>query len=167
MKYKVINKQHNSKSCFVCGIENEIGLKTSFYELENNELVGLCTIRNEHQSYPGRMHGGVSAALLDETIGRAVCIKEPHIWGVTAELNIQYKKPIPLDVPLKIVGRITRDSKRLFEGTGEIYLENGEIAAIGTGKYLKMPLEKISDHPLDEEEWFIINTDNDPDYIEF
>ena len=36
MKYKVVKKQNGSKRCIVCGVDNELGLKASFYELENN-----------------------------------------------------------------------------------------------------------------------------------
>jgi len=166
MQYKVIKKQNNSKSCFVCGIENQLGLKTSFYELDNQELIGICTLKSEHQSYPGRGHGGVGAALLDETIGRAINMQDHTTWGVTVDFSIQYKKPIPLDEEIKIVGRITADNKRLFEGTGEIRLQNGEIAAVATGKYLKVPIEKISDHDFASNEWFLVKSDNDPEIIE-
>ena len=76
MKYKVLKKQNVGKMCFVCGTENDLGLKTDFYELENGELVGICKFKEGHQSFPGRGHGGVSAALLDETIGRAAAIKK-------------------------------------------------------------------------------------------
>ena len=41
MKHKVVNKQQNSKKCIVCGLDNDLGLKASFYELENGELVAL------------------------------------------------------------------------------------------------------------------------------
>ena len=165
MKYKVNKKQNISKSCVVCGVENNLGLKASFYELENNELVAICNTKDWHQSYPGRVHGGMSAALLDETIGRAVSINDDTIWGVTVSLDIKYKKPVPTDVEIKIVGRITKENRKLFEGSGEIYLPNGEIAVIATGKYMKMPIEKIVEDGLDETEWFCDNQEH-PHYIE-
>lgn len=74
MEYKVLKKQNVSSNCLVCGIENDLGLKANFYELENNELVAICDTKEWHQSYPGRMHGGMSAAILDETIGRAISL---------------------------------------------------------------------------------------------
>jgi len=49
-------------------IENPFGLKGSFYELENKELVCIFTPSEMHQSYPGRLHGGITTAILDETI---------------------------------------------------------------------------------------------------
>lgn len=166
MKYRVKNKQQNSRKCFVCGMKNELGLKASFYEIENGELVAIFTPLEEHQSYPGRLHGGIASAVLDETIGRAIMINNENIWGVTVELNIKYKKTIPLDQELRVIGRITKDSKRLFEGTGEILLENGDIAATAYGKYMKIPLDKIADFDEEIEEWKVLTTSDDPNEIE-
>lgn len=166
MKLKVIRKQPNSKSCIVCGLKNDNGLKASFYELENGELAALFTTLEGHQSYPGRLHGGIAGAVLDETIGRAVMINQGTIWGVTIELNVRYKKPIPLDASLIAVGRVTKDSSRIFEGTGEILLPGGEVAATAHGRYLKMPIEKIAEWNDDHEEWRVHISDDDPEYID-
>lgn len=166
MKYKVMKKQNVGKSCIVCGEENDLGLKTGFYELENGELVAICTTKDWHQSYPGRLHGGISAALLDETIGRAVSINDDQIWGVTVSLEIKYKKPVPLDETIKVVGRITKENRKLFEGTGEIILPNGDIAATAHGKYMKMPINNISDTDLSGEEWRSVEDEVKVEYIE-
>ena len=166
MKHKVTKKQQNSKMCLVCGLKNDFGLKASFYELENGELVSIFKTLEGHQSYPGRLHGGVAGAILDETIGRAIMINQQTIWGVTVELAVKYKKPIPLDEELRAVGRITKDSSRLFEGTGEILLANGEVAATAYGKYLKMPIDKISSFNEDHEEWNTVLSDDDREEID-
>lgn len=166
MRYKVVNKQENSKKCIVCGLKNDLGLKAAFYELENGELVSIFTPIEEHQSYPERMHGGIAGSILDETIGRAIMIKHKNIWGVTVELNLKYKKPVPLNEELRVVGRITRDSSRLFEGTGEILLKNGEVAVSAEGKYMKMPIEKIADFNTDHQEWKVVQIETDPEEIE-
>lgn len=166
MTYKVTRKQQNSKMCLVCGLKNDFGLKTSFYELENGELAAVFSTLEEHQSYPGRLHGGIAGSILDETIGRAIMVNQDNIWGVTIELTVTYKKPIPLNQPLRAVGRITKNSSRIFEGTGEIYLPDGEVAATAYGRYLKMPIEKIADFNNDHEEWCIIPSPDDPETIE-
>lgn len=145
MFHKVIKKQQNSSMCLVCGLDNKMGIKAQFYELDNKELVALCMIDEEMQSYPERVHGGVSAALLDETIGRAIMIECSDAWGVTVELSLKYKKPVPLNTPLKVVGRLTRLTRLIFEGTGEIILPDGEIAVSASGKYMRVPFEKISE----------------------
>lgn len=163
---RVVKKQNNSKMCFVCGMQNENGLKAAFYELENEEIIAIFSPLEEHQSYPERLHGGVATAVLDETIGRAVNIRHGGIWGVTVELNLKYRKPIPLDQELRVVARITRDTSRIFEGTGEILLPNGEIAATASGKYMKLPIEKIANFGT-EEEWKVILSVNDPDFVDY
>ena len=158
---KVISKQRNSKMCIICGLDNEYGLRAPFYNMEDGSVMTKFQYREEPQSYPGRVHGGVSSAILDEVIARAIAIKEPGIWGVTVELNIKYKKPVPLEQEIKAIGRITRNTRKIFEGSGEIILENGDIAVTATGKYIKMPIEKISGESLDDDEWTLNITDND------
>ena len=167
MNHKVIKKQPNSRMCLVCGIENKLGLKASFYELDNNELVAIFKPVEEHQSYPERLHGGISATILDETLGRAITIKEERVWGVTAELNIKYKKPVPLDQELKVVAKITRNTSRMFEGEGKILLANGDIAVTATGKYMKMALDKIADVKDEDVAWNIVETENDISEVEY
>ena len=102
------------------------------------------------------MHGGVITGILDETIGRAVNIDEgedPSTWGVTAELTVRFRKPVPLGVELEARGRITRDIHHLFEGTGEIYLPDGTVAAIAHGKYIRLKLDTIADAEPEDLGW--------------
>ena len=168
MRHAVTKKQQNSKMCLVCGLKNPYGLRASFYEMDNQELVALIRPRDEHQSYPGRLHGGLTTALLDETIGRAIMMKHPEVmWGVTVDFQTRFRKPVPLDVELLVIGRITSDNSRFFEGTGEILLPDGDIAATGYGKYIKLPLEKISDFDHEEQEWRVVPSPSDPIEIDY
>ena len=155
MKFKVTGKQHISKNCLVCGIENPFGLKTKFYELENKEVVAYFTPHTYHQSYPGILHGGISATILDETIGRAIMAHNgQESIGETIELNLKYKKPVPLGVELKVVGRIINDKGRIFEGTGELILPDGEVAVSASGRYMKRSVTQIVEDDFIEDEWF-------------
>jgi hypothetical protein len=61
---------------------------------------------------------------------------------------------VPTDGEVKAIGRITGDSSRVFEGTGEILLEDGTVAAEGRGRYVKMALADISEEGFAENEWF-------------
>lgn len=166
MEYRVKKKQQNSKTCFVCGLKNEMGLKAAFYQLENDELVAVFKPLEEHQSYPQRMHGGIAGAILDETIGRLVMMKDEDFFGVTVELNLKYKKPVPLNEELRVVARMTRDTRKLFEGTGEILLKNGEVAVTGWGKYWKIPMEEMTEFDPVEQEWKVYSQESDPSKIE-
>jgi acyl-coenzyme A thioesterase PaaI-like protein len=148
----MMNKQPNSHHCFICGVKNVAGVRVAFYETANAsgqpEILARFTGRFQHQGYPGRMHGGVITGVLDETIGRAINIGAgealPMTWGVTAELTVRFLQPVPLDAELTARGRITRQARRIFEGTGELYLPDGVIAVTATGRYWKMPLGEIA-----------------------
>lgn len=166
MQYHVKAKQENSKMCLVCGLKNPFGLHASFYELENEELLALFTPTDEYQSYPGRLHGGMATTILDETIGRAIMIYYKDLWGVTIEFNVRFRKPIPLNEELRVVGRITKDTRRIFEGTGEILLSDGSVAVEGEGKYIKLPLAKIADFDAGEQEWRVVPAADDPKIVE-
>ncbi len=165
MKYKVTRKQNNSRKCILCGVENSSGMNARFYELENGELACIFNTKDCQQSYPGRTHGGMVGVVLDEAIGRALGIPEPEVFGVTVELTTKYKKPVPTDETLLCVARITRNTRKIFEGTGEIYLKDGTVAAEGHGKYMKMPVDDISTEQFTEENWFLLDED-DPKEIE-
>lgn len=155
MSHKITSSQHISKNCLVCGVENDFGLKTRFYETEGRELIAVFKPIAEHQSYPDVTHGGISATILDEVIGRAIMMTtDRDTFGVTIELTVRYKKPVPYGLELKAVGRITKERSRTFEGTGELYLPNGEVAVEAEGKYIKRRLDQITDSGFAENEWF-------------
>ena len=153
MNRKVIGAQNVSRMCIVCGVENAAGLKGRFYELEGDELLGIFTPRVEHQGYPGRLHGGVASMVLDETMGRAVNLEDRDAWGVTLQLSVKYRKPVPLDQDIRVIARITKDSGRMFEGTGEIVLEDGTVAVEAHGKYLRLPIDRIVEGGFSSD-WF-------------
>ena len=149
-----MRKQPNSHHCFICGVKNVAGVHVRFYETETGdgtpEVLARFTGQPQHQGYPGRMHGGVAMGILDETIGRAVNIGEGDddvramTWGVTGEFTMRFHKPVPLGVELTARGRIVRERSRVFEGEGELYLPDGEIAVSAKGTYFKMSLDAIS-----------------------
>jgi acyl-coenzyme A thioesterase PaaI-like protein len=153
--------------CFVCGLDNDFGLQASFYETDGNELIALFQPSVKHQGYPGRLHGGIASTILDETIGRSICAgKQEQVWGVTVEFRIRYKKPIPLDRTIKLITRVTKEEGRFYWGSGEILLDNGEIAVSAEGKFMKIPLDKITDTDFMETGWRIIEDEKDPKEVE-
>jgi uncharacterized protein (TIGR00369 family) len=137
-----MQKQPNSRMCFVCGMQNPIGLKAFFYQDEEGRVVAHFTGMEEHQGYPGVMHGGIVTALLDEVIAR-VAIAQDLLWGVTAKLEVRFRRPVPLGQPLTLVGEMTRLRSRTLEAHGEIQLEDGTVAAEAEGVYIRLPQEEI------------------------
>jgi uncharacterized protein (TIGR00369 family) len=167
MRIKVNRKQHNSRMCLVCGLRNPSGLAAAFHELENGDLLAVFTPRQEHQGYPGLLHGGISSAILDETIGRAVMIRHPQdAWGVTVELSVKYRRPVPVGTELRVLGRVTKDGRRFFEGSGELLLPDGRVAVEATGRYMHLPLDRITEAVSPGEEWHVTALPGDPVEVE-
>jgi uncharacterized protein (TIGR00369 family) len=163
---RVTAKQENSKMCLVCGLKNQFGLKASFYELENDEMLAIFKPAEEHQSYPGRLHGGIATAILDETIGRAILTKEQDLWGVTINFSTRYRKPVPLDEEIRVIGRVDHIANRYFEGSGEILLKDGSVAVEGKGKFIKLPIDDIADFDTEEQEWKVTHSPDDPEFVD-
>ena len=100
-----MNKQPNSRMCFICGKQNIAGVHVSFYEDDDGTVLARFTGQEIHQGYPGRFHGGVLAGILDETLGRTIRIPYGDaVWGVTVELTTRYRKPVPIGVELRHAG---------------------------------------------------------------
>jgi len=135
--------------------------------METGELLAIFSPGEEHQGYPGRLHGGIAAALLDEAIGRAIMVKHgEEIWGVTLEFSIKYRHPVPLDREIRLVARVTEEERRIFRGTGEILLSDGTSAVEGLGTYLRVPLERLGSMDRETLEWKVVSEVTDPDDFE-
>lgn len=159
--YQIKRKQNISGQCLVCGVNNPSSLRTRFYELENGMLAGITTPHWEHQSYPERVHGGIISALLDEVIGRAINITEPNTWAVTTNLEVKFMKPVPYDVRLVALAKITQVNRKLFSGEAELILPNGDVAATGKAKYFKQNLGVITEADNNEFGWRPLTVEED------
>lgn len=135
-----MKKQPNSRMCFACGLENPIGLKMAFYEDDEGRVVANFTPGDEHQGYPGVVHGGIVTALLDEVLGRVAIAAER--WMVTGRLNIRFRRPISVGETLTIVGEAISWKKHVLEARGEIRLADGQVGAEATGTFLEIPAEQ-------------------------
>jgi acyl-coenzyme A thioesterase PaaI-like protein len=124
-----MEKQANSRACFVCGVENPIGLHLKFYSSGPGEIQASLTAPEAYQGYPGILHGGVAAAILDETAGRALIDTDPPRFMFTAKMEIRYRKNVPIGKPLHIVGKAGRNRGRAAESWAGIYDQAGALLA--------------------------------------
>ncbi|MDY6367999.1 MAG: PaaI family thioesterase [Clostridia bacterium] len=151
---KVLSRQTNSRNCIICGLDNKLGLKAAFYQMEDNSVGASFKFLPEHQSYPGRTHGGMITALLDEVMGRALWCFEPDIYACTTTLNVTFRKAVPYGTPLKARGFLTSNSKLFFSAKGYICDENGNVLAEAVGKYMKLKNSVITgdeDYNVDDD----------------
>ena len=153
MGRKIVSKQHNSSECVVCGYQNKHSMNARFYNTEDNEVIAVFLPDEMHQGYPGRLHGGMAAAILDETIGRVGSLYDESMWAVTVELTLKYRKPVPTGVELKVIGRLTHNARKIYEGSGELLLPDGSVAVEAKGKYFKIPIIELVDNDFIENNW--------------
>lgn len=150
---RVVGKQTNSKNCIICGMENEFGVKAPFYNMEDGSIATIFKFKFLHQSYPGRVHGGMITSMLDELIGRVLWTSEPDVYAVTTSLEVKFRKPVPYEKEIKGRAVMITNTPRYFVAHGEILDMEGNVLAEAEGKYLKLSTEKIAngDVPVEEE----------------
>lgn len=120
--------------CFVCGPENPAGLRAEF-QCANGKATGRFFARDEHQGYTGLSHGGILAALLDESMVYAAATLGR--WVATAEMTIRYVRPAPTGQWLKLRAEVTLHRRKLVEAMAEIASEDGTVLASATGKLIQ------------------------------
>jgi acyl-coenzyme A thioesterase PaaI-like protein len=149
-----VRKQPNSRMCFVCGTRNSAGLKVRFYEQADNDILARFAPTGQHVDDAGDLSLAAIAAMMDEAMGRAIMIPYGEaIWGVTAELSFQIRRPAPAGVELSALGRIISEKSRMFEGRGELLLPDGVVAVTGRGRYVKLDMVALGGFDPEREEW--------------
>ena len=147
-------KQPNSKMCFVCGLENPVGLKLNIYQIESGVIEAIYTAPDHFQGYPGVLHGGIVATLLDEMSGRALMgdPSEPRFM-YTGKIEVKYRGNVPIGVPLRIVGKAGKSRKRTSEGWAGIYGPDDKLLAEATTLLFNVPDETLDSANLEELGW--------------
>lgn len=155
----VLKKQRNSKMCIICGMDNENGVKAQFYNMEDNSVISPFEYSETHQSYPGRVHGGMITAMLDEVGLRAIWTIEADVWGVTMSLETKFRKPVPYGEKLYAVGKVVSSTHRFIKSKAYIYDSEGNNLAEADLKYIKLLPEMISDSDCHEEMHYYVEDD--------
>jgi uncharacterized protein (TIGR00369 family) len=146
-------KQPNSKGCFVCGVENENGLGLEFFELGDGRVAAEPVLPDSFQGYPGIVHGGIVASMLDEITGRAAMINDHNHFRLTAKLEIRYRRPVPTGETIRLVGWVVEDRSRLVNAHGEIRLVDGTLAAEAEAVLADLPDAPEQDEVLEALGW--------------
>jgi len=139
--------------CFVCGLENPAGLRLVFYETGPGEVVAAYTPREQFQGYPGVLHGGIVASLLDEAGGRVVMIGNHRHFMLTAKMEIKYRRPTPLGQALTVHGRLLKRRGRLALAHAELRLADGTVTAEADLTLADLPGDALSDGDLEALGW--------------
>ncbi len=122
--------------CFVCGKDNERGLKLSFIS-ENGKTVSEFSLRKDFQGYKDIIHGGILTAILDEAMIYAAIAE--GLNPVTAEITVRFKQPLHSDKPSLVEAELTRSNGRIIEARSRISDKaSGTLIAEATAKMIPM-----------------------------
>ena len=148
-------RQPTSLRCFACGKNNPIGLKLEWFnDYENKQIETTFTLSDDYCSYPGTVHGGIIATILDETSGRAILLDNDfNRLMVTLKMEVVYKHNTPTNTPLKAVGRVIRDGGSRAQVEGEIVLPHCTVSAKCTSLLFKIPQAVKDKWGPEAEEW--------------
>ena len=123
--------------CFVCGAQNESGLKLTLRtNAERGESETDVVFPGRFQGWHGIVHGGLIATVLDEALIYAAGAK--GFKCVTGEITIRFIKPARTDVRHTVKGRFVEDKGRIVLAESEVLDADGTQVARASGKLFKI-----------------------------
>jgi uncharacterized protein (TIGR00369 family) len=117
--------------CFACGRDNTIGLKLKFHR-EGDSVRSEFVPGEQHQGWPGVVHGGIICTMLDEVIGYSAGFQ--GLYAVTASMNVHYRKPAMVGHRLLLSAEMKSVEGRDVRANGRIQLEDGTLIAEATAR---------------------------------
>ncbi|HTZ46415.1 MAG TPA: PaaI family thioesterase [Verrucomicrobiae bacterium] len=121
--------------CFGCGAANTAGMKLAFeLDLDARRSRGSFVLGPNYAGGGGFAHGGIIAVVLDEAMGKLSRLADES--AVTAEMNIEYKKPVPIDKPIFVEGWQEDTKGRNRFRVAEIHDQHGNLLARGKGRFV-------------------------------
>lgn len=145
--------------CFGCGDLHPTGLHLVAHAGLGANLTAEFTVTENHQGAPGLAHGGLLSLAFDEALGKLMwLIRSP---AVTARLETDFLKPVPMGSTLHITAEITGQVNRKVYTAAEGRLDSpdGLLVVRASALFVIVPmdhfmtnapkeyLEYISKHP--------------------
>jgi acyl-coenzyme A thioesterase PaaI-like protein len=134
-----LNDNSDYQQCFVCGQRNPFGLQMSF-EQDGSTVVSDFRPKAEHQGFPGVIHGGIVASVLDEALNRTCALGSNPSWSMTGRLEVRYRQYVPYGPLLRVRAHLVSERGRLMQASGVITLASDEtqVLAEATGSFMAL-----------------------------
>ena len=130
-------------NCFACGPDNPIGMHLHF-EGADDGVHARISLAPEFAGWQNIAHGGIAMALIDEAMAHAA--GHAGHRGVTASVNIRFRKPVPLGEPLDVYGKVTWHRHKVLGVEARVVDERGTVLLEGEGKFVSMgSLDAVED----------------------
>ncbi len=128
--------------CFACGELNEHGLHLLLHTDPERSWTEL-TLETRFQGWDSVAHGGIVCTILDEVMAWSVIGR--GTWGVTARLNVAFRRPIPTGRAIRAEGRVSREHRRAFRTVGEVRdVATDELLATAEGTFIAVPPDQLA-----------------------
>lgn len=113
------------------------------WEIDGERVEGRFTLGFAHEGPPTYSHGGLSALWLDQILGHAAAAAGNR--GVTTELTVRYRKPVPLGVPLRVWAHATAlDGHRTTTMGAITTLAQPDVALVeAEGRFLRLSTNHV------------------------
>jgi acyl-coenzyme A thioesterase PaaI-like protein len=127
-------------NCFACGSLNTNGLQLDLH-VDGERCWTTIALPGRFQGWDGIAHGGIVCTILDEVM--AWSLVDHDNWGLTARLSVEFKRPVPLDVPIRAEGWITQSRRRIITTAGRVVdPATGAILATADATYVAAPEDR-------------------------
>ncbi|PYJ82669.1 MAG: thioesterase [Verrucomicrobia bacterium] len=137
-------KLPHTKSCFVCGLNNPLGLKLDF-ETDGRIVRARFVPRTEHVGFRETVHGGLISTVLDEAMVWVIGVRTKR-FSYCAELNVRFVQPARPNEELQVIAELVANRRnKLFEAKAELRNPRAEVHASATGKYLPIKGDSLAD----------------------
>jgi acyl-coenzyme A thioesterase PaaI-like protein len=142
-------------NCFACGATNTHGLHLELH-VDGERCWTDIAIPRRFQGWDEIAHGGIVATILDEVM--AWSLVDHDNWGLTARMTVDFKRPVPLERPIRAEGWVTDVRRRLITTAGRVVdAATDEVLATADATYVAAPeerkqalKERYGYRPLDE-----------------
>jgi len=135
-----LNDDSDYGLCFACGPKNANGLQLTF-ERQGDQIVTTYQGKENHQGFPGFLHGAVITALIDEVMSRVPVLE--NRWGMSARLEIRFRLPIAINKP--VTARAEKSGRRgnFITTKAWVTLDDDRVAVEATGAYVLLTEESL------------------------
>ncbi len=124
-------------NCFACGTLNVSGLQLELHAGDDRCWTELV-LPERFQGWEGIAHGGIVSTILDEVMGWALI--DHDMWGVTARMSVEFKRPVPIGRPIRAEGRVVAARRRVVEAEGLLTdLRDGTLLARSQATFVGAP----------------------------
>jgi acyl-coenzyme A thioesterase PaaI-like protein len=135
----------HSTKCFICGEENEVGLKCRFYADSKGAVHLDGQIAKKYTGFADVIHGGIQSAVLDEAMGWCGFTQSASpALCFTRELTVKFKRNVPPNAPIHVTARLLEVRRGMYFTEGRILSEDNTLLTVATGVFVPIPKEAMA-----------------------